>query len=544
MLALPPRGTRHFNSRPTTIHRAGFILKYWHLHSPRTWAGFCAAAVAAPLVGACAAYLLQPQPPVHAPTQAAVAANPTASIEPSATARAMVRTEPTATTAPVAREAFEPDVAPANLRAVAALTPLPTPQPPKAPTAEPTHAPESIATAAKMLGFVWNGGNVRIEPGVDQPIVGSVDAGDLVELLEERDGWWRIRTMAFEGWLSKTLLIVSAPLADPLTPPAPAAPAEPVVVAPVAPVAAPVAPVAAPAAPAAVAAAPVVSFRATMSNGGNVRSGPGLGHTVIGNFHAGTAVDLLDTKAGWWLVRIGSLQGWMSGTLLKVPGEALKHWKVPDVVAAPAAPPKPAAPMQAAAQTTSLWAVRAVPGQLAVLPDVVAPNPRLVGEAAGPFLRARTRVLRASGVDYLGVLGDAYRHVAFESSKPGVASMSWHKAGRAIDVAQSFNVKGVQGVVFIRDAAAPRYYRVLIRCAKQDGSLGVWYGPKALGARKGYYTDVTTILLEEGFRRIAPSGGVSEAWHYEYTGGLTWSQAMRQLYPLKTLRALWPGVFR
>src|SRR5690349_5876129 len=121
--------------------------------------------------------------------------------------------------------------------------------------------------------------------------------------------------MATEGWVSEALLIVGDST-RPSPVPAPPTP-EPtqVVVAAVVP--------------------PTVSFPATLSNGGNVRSGPGLSHTIIGNFDAGTAVDLLDTKAGWWLIRIGSLQGWMSGTLLKVPAEALKHWNVPAVVVAP-----------------------------------------------------------------------------------------------------------------------------------------------------------------------------------------------------------------
>ena len=418
-----------------------------------------------------------------------------------------------------------------------------------------------------MLGFVWNGGNVRIGPSIEQPIVGSVDAGDLVELIEERDGWWRVRTTTFEGWLSSTLLIVGDNVKQATEQPQPLAPegAAPVVAAPV-PVPTAVAPIPAAPVPVAPITAPAISFAATMRNGGNVRSGPGLANTIVGNFDAGTAVELLNTKAGWWHVRIGSLQGWMSGTLLKVPVEALKHWNVPAVVAAPpkavavapakpvaAAPAKPAAaapaklvaaPVKAASQTTSLWSTRVAPGQLNVLPDVVAPNPRLVADVVGPYLRARTRVLRASGVDYLGVLGDAFRDVGFETSKPGVASMSWHKAGRAIDVAQSFNVRGVQGVVFVRDAAAPRYYRVLIRCAAQDGSLGIYYGPRQIGARKGFYADVTAILLDEGFQRIAPTGGVSEAWHYEYRGGLKWSQAMQQLYPSGTLRRLFPSIWR
>lgn len=519
-------------------------MKYWQFRSQTSLVvGFCAAAFVAPFAGAYASFLLHPQPSVAivAPTVIAT--------------EAPLVLQPTSKPTSPARPSLPTPTEQALLRAVAAITPIPPAPAVVAPTtmatATATAAPPSIASAAKMLGFVWNGGNVRIGPSIDEPIVGSVDAGDLVELIEERDGWWHIRTVAFEGWLSRTLLIVSDTIVQPTEQPQPPV-AEPPVPVPAAP--APAAPV--PAAPtvaptAAPTVGPEVSFAATMKNGGNVRSGPGLGNAVVGNFHAGTTVQLLGTKAGWWKVRIGSLQGWMSGTLIKVPTEALKYWKVPEVVSAPPKPAAPApaaaanaAPVKAAGQTTSLWSTKVAPGQLNVLPNVVAPNPRLVADIVGPFLRARTRVLRASGVDYLRVLGDAYRNVGFETSKPGVASMSWHKAGRAIDVAQSFNVRGVQGVVFVRDAAAPRYYRVLIRCAAQDGSLGTYYGPKQLGARKGYYTDVTTILLEEGFQRIAPTGGVSEAWHYEYRGGLKWSQAMQQLYPVGTLRRLFPSVWR
>lgn len=487
--------------------------------------GFGATAVAAPLIGAFAAYLVQPLPVAQAESSSAV--------------RAMsVVLHPTVQSPAIEQSLMPVPTAQSQLRAVIAITPIPTPLPTMAPAIAPTiiptiapHAPESIATAAKMLGFVWQGGNVRVGPNTDETIVGSVDEGDLVELLEQQNDWWRIRTMATEGWVNKTLLIVGESTTAPTE--QSVAPAVPVIVEP----AAPVVP------------APVVSFPATMSNGGNVRSGPGIANSIIGNFDAGTAVDLLDTKSGWWYVRIGSLQGWISGTLLKIPAEALKHWNVPAVVVRPTKPATSngtvnAAPLQAAAETTSLWSVRTAPGQLAVLPDVSAPNPRLVADAVGPFLRARTRVLRASGVDYLGRLDDVFRGVSYETSKPGVASMSWHKAGRAIDVSQAFNVKGVQGVVFVRDASAPRYYRVLIRCAKQDGSLGNYYGPKQLGARNGFYVDVTTILLSEGFQRIAPEGSVSEAWHYEYRNGLTWSQAMNQLYPTSTLRRIFPSIWR
>ena len=161
-------------------------------------------------------------------------------------------------------------------------------------------------------------------------------------------------------------------------------------------------------------------------------------------------------------------------------------------------------------------------------------------------MRARTRVLQSSGVDYLGHLDEALRPLHFESSKPGVASQSWHKAGRAIDLAVSYRVGTFEGVVYVRDAANPSFYRVLIRTTRQDGSLGKWYGPKQLprGRQPAFYVDVTAIMLSEGFQRVPPWGDVSESWHYELRGNYTWASAMQQLYGVRTLRRIYPDVWR
>ncbi|GAC1536977.1 MAG: hypothetical protein NVS4B8_00350 [Herpetosiphon sp.] len=148
----------------------------------------------------------------------------------------------------------------------------------------------------------------------------------------------------------------------------------------------------------------------------------------------------------------------------------------------------------------------------------------------------------ASGVDYLSQLDDAFRSVGFTTNKPGVANRSWHKAGRAIDLSQWFVVQGQQGIVFLPDPNNAGLWRALLRCARQDGTLGRWYdaqrttgyGPAA------YYIDVTTILENEGWTRIGSNAGVTEAWHYELHSGLTWYGAMEQLYAATTLRRFFP----
>ncbi|MBA3947956.1 MAG: hypothetical protein H0X37_25825 [Herpetosiphonaceae bacterium] len=48
------------------------------------------------------------------------------------------------------------------------------------------------------------------------------------------------------------------------------------------------------------------------------------------------------------------------------------------------------------------------------------------------------------------------------------------------------------------------------------------------------------IVEAEGWQRIGSNAGVTEAWHYQYTGGLRWCQAMARLYSVKLLNAFYP----
>ena len=297
-----------------------------------------------------------------------------------------------------------------------------------------------------------------------------------------------------------------------------------------------------------------------VANGGNVRAGPGMEYEVVAIVEAGTPIQPRGLVDGWYKVKLNDVTGWIKSSLVHIPATPTPVPTVaptppPQVVKAKPTPPKTSKPATAAPPIKSMstntapiqpaWSINLQPGTLVRLPGVVAPQPMLIADAAAPFLRARARILQASGVDYLSRLDDAFRSVNFETDKPGVASESWHKAGRAFDVASSRVVGGGEGVAFIRDPANRKLYRVLLRCSRQDGSLGTWYTSRqAAGRRAGYYVDVTTILLSEGFQRIPPSGSVSEAWHYEYHPGLKWSTAMQQLYKLGTLRRLFPDIWR
>jgi hypothetical protein len=64
----------------------------------------------------------------------------------------------------------------------------------------------------------------------------------------------------------------------------------------------------------------------------------------------------------------------------------------------------------------------------------------------------------------------------------------------------------------------------------------------------GYFVDVTALAARYGWSRIASyhledfhwqrDSTATEYWHYQHTGGLTWYQAMAQIYPPERLQEL------
>jgi TolB protein len=213
-----------------------------------------------------------------------------------------------------------------------------------------------------------------------------------------------------------------------------------------------------------------------------------------------------------------------------------------------------------------------VPGVLASY----SKQPVRVNELVAPSLEAwRQDVLAASGWDFLhGTLGawrniDSVRKRAMYTYDYGF--LSWHKTGRALDLALEYKVDGINQMVITRqDLGTNLYWRLYLRTAKQDGSQGeplkenpwlFWWhivpaeepeayaaGGKRLAIPSGYYVDVTALAKRHGWERIAAyaidgdyhwnvdSNG-TEYWHYERTDGLIWWAAMEQLYALETLEA-------
>ncbi|MGQ9828782.1 MAG: peptidase M23 [Roseiflexus sp.] len=153
---------------------------------------------------------------------------------------------------------------------------------------------------------------------------------------------------------------------------------------------------------------------------------------------------------------------------------------------------------------------------LVSLPGVVnaagtTTNMLLAEDAARSFAAVRAEIIAATGYDPLARLADALRQPEFRSNKPGVALMSWHMTGRAIDVDTGYPWRR------IREGRMWRLYLNL--------------------------TDVTAIFERHGWNRIPDRADSQEWWHYEYhPNGINWSSAMREVWSVQRLQAAFPQI--
>ncbi len=194
---------------------------------------------------------------------------------------------------------------------------------------------------------------------------------------------------------------------------------------------------------------------------------------------------------------------------------------------------------------------------------------QLEERAAASFDALRAEVLARTGWDYLGKLSDAFRLI-YMHGRTRYGYFSWHKTGRAIDLRMELlDAEGEQQLELVReDIDSETYWRMYIRCFKQDGSQGeplkvtpwrYWWqidpdldpeGYEQGGRPKpipgGYYVDFTEIAKRFGWERIAAYTTEdyhwhqhtlrTEYWHYQYMEGLLWYEAMLEIYPEEMLR--------
>lgn len=206
------------------------------------------------------------------------------------------------------------------------------------------------------------------------------------------------------------------------------------------------------------------------------------------------------------------------------------------------------------------------PYELKYLPGIDAPNARLSDRVDDSFNALRERVRNETGYDFLSILSDAWRPI--DAHSDGASYRSWHKAGRAIDTRTEFRApSGRDLLVVVREDSAERwgrtYWRLYLRTARQDSSMGEpmkqapWNffarfqseeaareGGQQLPVPAGYYVDFTALAAEYGWERIPANDRygfswkedwiASDYWHFEKRDGLSWRQAMLEIYDAET----------
>jgi TolB protein len=179
------------------------------------------------------------------------------------------------------------------------------------------------------------------------------------------------------------------------------------------------------------------------------------------------------------------------------------------------------------------------------------------------FDALRQRVAEEAGWDYLGSLESAWLPMSY-TPPSGHSRMNWHVCGRAIGLDQRPYDTDVPQIELVReDIGSATYWRVFIRAAKQDGSMGeplregVWdlhtreEGGSALvegGTIKervpsGYYVDFTTLASDYGWERLPSLWRWRYSWldiwwwEFQKTDDLSWWECMLEIYEPEQIEA-------
>jgi TolB protein len=228
-----------------------------------------------------------------------------------------------------------------------------------------------------------------------------------------------------------------------------------------------------------------------------------------------------------------------------------------DLTWAPGAPPEGAAWLPAGSSPVDPTAVSPV-GRVALsrIPGVEAPAAMLSDLVDEAFLGLRQRAAEDIGWDVLGTL--EYAFVGINAPlPPGFAYNDWLYTGRAFAVDSRALTSGLLEVVR-EDYGAETYWRVFVKAASQDGSVGEplrvrswdfttrYTGDPSTYDRggslkeilpQGYYVDLTQLAADYGFERVPAMSNwrtyFQGARYNEFarTDGLSWLDAMLQVYP-------------
>jgi TolB protein len=192
------------------------------------------------------------------------------------------------------------------------------------------------------------------------------------------------------------------------------------------------------------------------------------------------------------------------------------------------------------------------PFSFVVLPDYGDQRFLMSDAVDDSFKALRLRVRQETGYDYLGQLADTWRpmdHVP----RPGQSRRSWHCAGRVFDINVDYIEDPLHTMEIVReDIGYTTYWRVFLKAMKQDGTEGeplkaepwqviIGADAGATGGRlksipSGYYVDLTTLAADYGWNRIPAIYRWRyffpdvEYWHFQKDDGLSWWEAMEQVY--------------
>jgi TolB protein len=208
--------------------------------------------------------------------------------------------------------------------------------------------------------------------------------------------------------------------------------------------------------------------------------------------------------------------------------------------------------------------------RLALLSGINAPSPSLSDKVDDSFVGLRIAVNKAVNRDFLGTLRDAYWDLS-RLPEPGQVRENWHYAGRAFSLDENLVFGDVPPIEVVReDVGVNTFWRVYIRVPEdlQNGQLGEplkrlpWDfasrrsgdpqtfeqgGRPKTAVPTGYYVDFTLIAEDYGWSRV-PSDRTWRQnypairyWEFNKRDGLTWRDAMLQLYTQDQINAFLSG---
>jgi Tol biopolymer transport system component len=200
------------------------------------------------------------------------------------------------------------------------------------------------------------------------------------------------------------------------------------------------------------------------------------------------------------------------------------------------------------------------PQELVTLADIDVSGPQLNSAVVSAFTGFRQAVLEQSGWDFLGSLSDMWRNPEFADESSDY--LSWHKAGRAIDLLWDYHTQDGAPLLEVAPQVLGRqtHWRLYIRCRRQSGDQGepltaqTWdlsYQARAIESPEtgghlkgavpyGYYVDVSALARQYGWEHISSYDRPDfhwhdnfmalEYWHLQRCGMQLWYPAMREIY--------------